>query len=156
MTATTALPTGYATEIDGAAALVVGYLDAFPRHPHPGTIVRTFDGAHTVAEATGVIGTPLYALVSVTWATEVTTVERDGTTRTGYATGWLGTPQGTTWYLHPATYDAELGFYALDGDRRYAANGHEAAVPAEIRDAVRALGCGSDVPAAARVHNFPL
>ena len=59
------LHTGYATDIDGSAALVVGYAHGFPRHPRPGSLVQSFGCADTTALATGVIGVPLYALVSV-------------------------------------------------------------------------------------------
>lgn len=133
----TALPTGFATEIDGAAALVVGYLHAFPRHPQRGALVQPLRGAQTSAVETGVIGVPLYALVSVDWATEVTTIEPGGRARTVFATGWLGTPQGTTWYLHPVTRRADLGLYVLDTEVRYAASGRDAEMPARVRAAVR-------------------
>ncbi|MDH6284496.1 hypothetical protein [Prescottella agglutinans] len=154
----TVLPTGFVTEIDGAAALVVGYVHGFPRHPARGALVQPFTGAHCLASATGVIGAPLYALVSVEWATPVTTVECDGTSRTQYVKGWLGTPQGTSWYLHPAVYDYEMGLYALAAEDRYAASGREAAVPADARAAVQAWGFGGPdgVPASVRVHNFPV
>ena len=152
----TALPTGFATEIDGATALVVGYVHGFPRHPERGALVQPFTGAHSAAAATGVIGAPLYALVSVEWATPVTVVERDGTSRTRHVKGWLGTPQGISWYLHPVAYDYEMGLYALDTEHRYAASGHEAAVPAEARTAVQAWGFGGPdgAPERVRVHNF--
>lgn len=115
--------------------------------------MQPFTGAHSAAAETGVIGAPLYALVAVEWATPVTTVERDGTARTQYVKGWLGTPQGTSWYLHRVAYDYEMGLYALDAEHRYAASGREAVVPAEARTAVRAWGFG-DAPASVRVHNF--
>lgn len=154
----TALPTGFATEIDGAAALVVGYVHGFPRHPQRGALVQPFGGAETSVSATGVIGAALYALVSVEWATEVTTIGVGGRTRTVFAKGWLGTPQGTTWYLHPVAHHADLGVYALDTDARYAASGRVAQVPAQVREAVEAWGFGGaeGVPARAAVHNFAL
>src|SRR5690606_4399647 len=34
----TALPTGFATEVDGAAALIVGGVHSFPRHPQRGAL----------------------------------------------------------------------------------------------------------------------
>ncbi|MFD6677262.1 hypothetical protein ACFWDA_23235 [Rhodococcus zopfii] len=154
----TALPAGFATEIDGAAALVVGYVHSFPRHPQRGALVQPFGGAQTSVSATGVIGVPLYALVSVEWATEVTAVELGGRTRTVFAKGWLGTPQGTTWYLHPVAHHTDLGAYALDTDARYAASGRDAQVPAQVREVVRSWGFGGadGVPARAAVHNFAL
>jgi hypothetical protein len=154
----TALPTGVAAEVDGAAALVVGYLHAFPRHPQRGALVQPLRGAQTSVSETGVIGVPLYALVSVDWATEVTTIEPGGRTRTVFATGRLGTPQGTTWYLHPVAHRADLGLYVLDPDSRYAASGRDAEVPARVRAAVRSWGFGGaeEVPARVAVHNFVL
>ncbi|MGW0022279.1 hypothetical protein ACWDUD_28530 [Rhodococcus sp. NPDC003382] len=154
----TALPAGFATEIDGAAALVVGYVHSFPRHPQRGALVQPFGGAQTSVSATGVIGVPLYALVSVEWAIEVTTVELGGRTRTVFAKGWLGTPQAATWYLHPVAHRADLGVYALDTDARYAASGRDAQVPAQVREVVRSWGFGGagGVPARAAVHNFAL
>ncbi|TCN53504.1 hypothetical protein EV641_106149 [Rhodococcus sp. SMB37] len=154
----TALPAGVAAEVDGAAALVVGYLHAFPRHPQRGALVQPFGGAQTSVSETGVIGVPLYALVSVDWATEVTTIEPGGRTRTVFATGWPGTPQGTTWYLYPAEHHADLGIYVLDTEARYAASGRAAEVPARVRESVRSWGFGGDegVPARVAVHNFAL
>lgn len=154
----TALPTGFATEIDGAAALVVGYVHGFPRHPQRGALVQPFAGAQTSVSEAGVIGVPLYALVSVDWATEVTTIEPGGRTRTVFAKGWLGTPQGTTWYLHPAEHHADLGVYVLDTEARYAASGRDAEVPARVRAAIRSWGFGGTegVPARVAVHNFAL
>ncbi|WP_072814920.1 hypothetical protein [Rhodococcus zopfii] len=154
----TALPTGFATEIDGVAALVVGFVHGFPRHPQRGALVQPFGGAQTSVTAIGVLGAALYALVSVEWATEVTTVERGGRARTVFAKGWLGTPQGTTWYLHPVAHHADLGVYALDTDARYATSGRDAQVPARVRETVRSWGFGGagGVPARAAVHNFAL
>ncbi|WP_420753502.1 hypothetical protein [Rhodococcus sp. O3] len=90
-TPTTALPTGYTAEIDGATALVIGHAHSFPRHPQRGAPVQPFGGTQTSISATRAIDAPLYALVSVEWATEVTTIEPGGSTRTMFAKGWLGT-----------------------------------------------------------------
>ncbi|MEE2062203.1 hypothetical protein [Rhodococcus artemisiae] len=154
----TALPTGFAAEVDGAAALVVGYLHAFPRHPQRGALVQPFGGAQTSVSEAGVIGVPLYALVSVDWATEVTTIESGGCTRTVFATGRLGTPQGTTSYLHPVTRRADLGLYVLDTEARYAASGRDAEVSTRVRAAVRSWGFGGaeGVPSRVPVHNAAL
>lgn len=154
----TALPTGFAAEIDGATALIVGYVHGFPHHPQRGALVQPFGGAQTSASETGVIGEPLYALVSVDWAAEVTTIEPGGRTQTVFATGWLGTPQGTTWYLHPVAHRADLGLYVLDTEVRYAASGRDAEVPARVRAAIRSWGFGGaeGVPARVAVHNFAL
>ncbi|MET4614088.1 hypothetical protein ABIC28_005101 [Rhodococcus sp. PvR044] len=157
MTATaTVLPTGFATEVDGAAALVVGYVHAFPHHPASGSWVRPFAQGDSVAAATGVIGAPLYALVRVDWATEVITVDPiSRSTRSNFVAGVLGMPRGTTWYLHPAVYDAENGAYALDS-HGYGASAANALVPGQARAEVQSWGHdGGGVPAEVRVHNFP-
>ncbi|MBF4476788.1 hypothetical protein SAMN02745947_05504 [Rhodococcus rhodochrous J3] len=152
----TALPTGFATEVDGAAALIVGGVHSFPRHPQRGALAQPFAGAQSSASEVGVIGVPLYALVAVDWATEVTTtIERDGRTRTVFTTGWLGTPRGVTWYLHPAVHDAERGLYLLDASERFAASASTAEVPAAVARAARSWDLGV-VPERVRVHNFPL
>lgn len=101
------------------------------------------------------IGVPLYALVAVDWATEVIVIERDGRARTVFATGWLGTPGGVSWYLHPAVHDAERGLYLLDASERFAASASTAEVPAAVARAARSWGLGA-VPERVRVHDFPL
>lgn len=152
----TMLPTGFATEIDGTAVLVVGHVHSFPSHPARGADVQPFDGGDDVVTATGVVGAPLYALVSVTWATQVTTVDvAAGTSVAEYVPGFLGTPRGTTWYLHPAVHDAETGSYQLDSNG-YAASGYGAAVPAHVRAAVVAPSADGQVPGNVKVHDFPL
>ena len=153
------LPTGYATEINGAAALVVGFAHGFPRTPAPGSLVQPFVGADTSVMATGVIGAPLYALVSVEWATEVKTVDPEtGAPTTRYAYGMLGVPTGTTWHLHPAVESAVLGGYVLAPDRRYGASVCGAEVPPRARGGVQAWGfSGPDgVPDRARVLDVAL
>ncbi len=87
--------------------------------------------------------------------TEVRTIERDGSTRTVFVTGWLGTPQGVTWSLRPAVHDVERGLYRLDDSERFAASASTAEVPAAIAGVVRSWGLGA-VPERVRVHNFPL
>lgn len=151
------LPAGFATTVDDVDALVVGYVYGSPGHPRPGSLVQPFGGADTSAAATGVVGAPLYALVSVTWATPVTTIESDGTATTRHVRGWLGAPQGTTWYLYPAIHDAELGLYTLECDRSYSAGAAEADLPQAVQTAVKAWGFGGTdgVPARVRVYNFP-
>ena len=70
-TSRAALTTIVAHLSDGTRALIVGRIDAFPGHPAAGTPVEP------LAVGTGEAATdhdgPLFALVSVTWATEVTT-----------------------------------------------------------------------------------
>lgn len=151
----TALPTGFATEVDGAAALIVGGVHSFPRHPQRGALAQPFAGAQSSASEVGVIGVPLYALVAVDWAIEVATIERDGRTRTVFTTGWLGAPRGVTWYLHPAVHDAERGLYLLDASERFAASASAVEIPAAVARAARSWGLGA-VPERVRVHNFPL
>jgi hypothetical protein len=151
----TALPAGFVTEVDGAAALIVGGSTSFPRHPQRGALAQPFAGAQGSASEVGVIGVPLYALVAVDWATEVTTIERGGRTRTVFATGWLGTPRGVTWYLHPAVHDAARGLYLLDDSERFAASASTAEIPAVVARVARSWDLGA-VPGRVRVHNFPL
>jgi len=155
MTATAVLPTGFATEIDGVTALVVGVVHSFPSHPRPGALVQPFGGAPTAVEEAGVLGVTLYALVAVEWATEVRTIERDGTECTVFAKGWLGTPQGIGWYLHPAVHDAERRLYLLDDSERFAASASMVDLPAAVVRATWSWGLGA-VPQQVKVHNSPL
>ncbi|NMM90358.1 hypothetical protein B2J88_39530 [Rhodococcus sp. SRB_17] len=53
-------------------------------------------------------------MISVTWATEVMTIDaRTQTSTSEYVAGMLGCPGGVTWYLTPAEYDADTGIYSL-------------------------------------------
>ena len=147
--------TGFTTVVDGVDALVVGYVYSSPGHPRPGSLIQPFAGADVPAgEASAA---PLYALVSVVWATPVTTIESDGTAVTRNVKGWIGTPQGITWYLYPAVHNPALGLCTLEFDRSYSASAAEADLPVPVQDAVREWGFGGSggVPARVQVHNFP-
>ena len=87
---------------------------------------------------------PLFALVSVTWATEVTTVNaHTGASHTKYVPGLLGSPMGTSWYLAMVT-PGEHGF-TLTG--RHAA-GHRTATLPDLD--------GINAPRQVKVHDFAL
>ncbi|WP_197494649.1 MULTISPECIES: hypothetical protein [unclassified Gordonia (in: high G+C Gram-positive bacteria)] len=84
-----------------------------------------------------------FALVSVTWATEVTTHSlTTGDTVTEYVPGFLG-PSGTSWYLAPVSA-TEHGFRLVG---RCAAGFHTARLP-EL--------AGIDAPRQVNVHDFPI
>ncbi|WP_413617327.1 hypothetical protein QBL07_024490 (plasmid) [Gordonia rubripertincta] len=101
-TSRAALTTIPATLSDGTRARIIGRVDAFPGHPDPGTPVEPLT-AGTSEPVTDLDG-PLFALVSVTWATEVTTVNaHTGASHTKYVPGLLGSPMGTSWYLAMVT-----------------------------------------------------
>lgn len=140
-TSRAALTTIVAHLSDGTRAHIVGRIDAFPGHPAAGTPVEP------LAVGTGEAATdhdgPLFALVSVTWATEVTTHNlTTGDTVTEYVPGFLG-PSGTSWYLAPVTA-TEHGFRLVG---RCAAGFHTARLP-EL--------AGIDAPRQVNVHDFPI
>ncbi|MEP9394656.1 hypothetical protein ABLE92_21880 [Gordonia sp. VNQ95] len=137
--ALTTIPT---TLSDGALAHIIGRVDAFPGHPGPGTPVEPLTTG--TSEPVTDLDAPLFALVSVTWATEVTTVNaHTGTSHTKYVPGLLGSPSGTSWYLAPVT-PGEHGF-TLTG--RHAA-GHRTATLPDLD--------GIDAPRQVKVHDFAL
>lgn len=123
MTANRAALASTTVEIsDGRTAHIVGYVDAFPHHPQAGTIAAPIPGHDEPVTAT----TDVYALVSVRWATEVTTLDTaTGRSTVAYMPGLLGSPRGTHWYLAPV--DATPRGYAIVGGR--ANSGHTAQVP---------------------------
>lgn len=140
-TSRAALTTIVAHLSDGTRALIVGRIDAFPGHPAAGTPVEP------LAVGTGEAATdhdgPLFALVSVTWATEVTTHSlTTGDTVTECVPGFLG-PSGTSWYLAPVSA-TEHGFRLVG---RCAAGFHTARLP-EL--------AGIDAPRQVNVHDFPI
>ncbi len=107
---------------DGRTAHLVGYVDAFPRHPQAGTIAAPIPGDDEPVTGSA----DVYALVSVRWATEVTTIDAaTGASSVEYVPGLLGTPSGTHWYLAPV--EATPHGYAIVGGR--ANRGHTAHVP---------------------------
>lgn len=124
---------------NGTTAHIVGRIDAFPGHPTAGTPVEPLtDDPNTHHDG------PAFALVSVTWATQLTTVDlRTGTSRVQYVPGLLGSPTGTSWYLAPVT-PTEHG-YALTG--RTAAGYHTATLP-QLPNI--------DAPHQVKVHDFPI
>ncbi|OYD61354.1 hypothetical protein [Rhodococcus sp. OK302] len=68
--------TGHVATIDGEPVLVAGYVDAFPHHPARGVQIAAFGSAAPESDL------PLFALVSVTWATEVMTIDARAQTST--------------------------------------------------------------------------
>ncbi len=141
-TSRAALTTIPATLSDGTRAHIIGRVDAFPGHPNSGTPVEplTTGTGEPVTDHDG----PLFALVSVTWATELTTINADtGASRTEYVPGLLGNPSGTSWYLAPVT-PGQHGF-TLTG--RHAAGHRTATLPALD---------GIDAPRQVKVHDHPL
>lgn len=107
---------------DGRTGHIVGYVAAFPHHPAPGTITTPIPGHNEPVAG----NTDVYALVSVRWATEVTTIDvSTGHSVVDYVPGLLGTPRGTSWYLAPVA--ATPNGYAIIGGR--ANSGHTAHIP---------------------------
>lgn len=108
---------------DGTTGHIVGYIDAFPSHPARGTIAAPIPGPDEPLITTS---DAVFALVSVRWATEITTVDvSTGTSTVDYVTGLLG-PNGTSWYL-ALVEPTEHGFATIGG---HAAGEHTAPVPA--------------------------
>ncbi|MDD4865578.1 MAG: hypothetical protein PHQ28_00110 [Mycobacterium sp.] len=138
----TAIPT------TGDPIVLVGYVHSFPRHPQPGTLLeQLFTGHHVRPDEHS--PETLYALVSVDWATEHTTIDLDSGQRSSEfrRDGFLGAPTGRSWYLTPALYDAAAGRYRLNNGGL--ARGHrDATLPATVV----ALGAPNTVP----IHDFPL
>ncbi|MEB3023063.1 MULTISPECIES: hypothetical protein [Mycolicibacter] len=133
----TAIPTsGHQDSI-----IVVGHINSFPRHPEPGAQVEPFPNE---VPPTGP-SDRLYALVSVQWAQQWTSVDIDtGESSTEYrAGGTLGTPTGTTWYLAPVVIDGNT--YRLTG--RVARGFRDAQLP-EIP--------GLDAPMVVPIHDHQL
>jgi hypothetical protein len=130
----------------GESLILVGYVHSFPRHPQPGTVVDSLVEGYEVSPA-DYAPERLYALVSVDWATKVTSVDADtGHSSTSYLRGF-GTPDGVTWYLSPATFDAATGRFHLNNGRL--ARGHrDARLPSELVS----LGAPDVVP----IHDFPV
>lgn len=130
----------------GESLILVGHVHAFPRHPEPGTVVDGLVEGYEIRPAE-FPAQRLYALVSVDWATKVTSVDADtGHSSTSYLRGF-GTPDTVTWYLSPAVFDAATGRYHLNNGRL--ARGHrDARLPADLV----ALGAPDVVP----IHDFPL
>ena len=140
-TSRAALTTIVAHLSDGTTAHIIGCIDAFPGHPAAGTIAEPLTAG--TGEAVTDHDAPLFALVSVTWATEVTTHNlATGDTVTKYVPGLLG-PSGTSWYLAPVTA-TETGFRLVG---RRAAGFRTARLP-EIP--------GIDAPRQVNVHDFPI
>lgn len=128
---------------DGTLGYIVGSVSAFPRHPAPGTpLVPLEVPALTLADQV-----EMFAVVSVDWATEVTTIDLDTTTSTTTfdRSGLLGSPRGRTWYL--ALVSVIDDAFALTA-ARFAAGFRTAALPA-----IPGL---ADAPAEVRVHDHPL
>ncbi|ASR05636.1 hypothetical protein [Gordonia rubripertincta] len=141
-TSRAALTTIVAHLSDGTRAHIVGRIDAFPGHPAAGTLADSLT-AGTGEAITDHDRGPFFVLVSVTWATPVTTHNLDtGEAVTKYVPGLLG-PSGTSWYLAPVTA-SEAGFRLVG---RCAAGYRTARLP-EIP--------GIDVPRQVNVHDFPI
>lgn len=128
----------------GDNLVLVGHVHAFPRHPAPATPVEPLVDGYTVNPAEFPEDL-LYALVSVEWATPVTDVDPEsGESATRFLRGF-GTPTEVTWYLTPATFDANSGQFILNNSGL--ARGHrDARLPAELEH----LGAPSVVP----IHDF--
>ncbi|MDI9979474.1 hypothetical protein [Rhodococcus sp. IEGM 1307] len=135
----------YRALIDGRPVRVVGHLPAGPHHLSRGTMVDAFD-----PPADPDPNPALYVLVSVQWATEVTTVDTD---TSAFVEGAFGTPRGVSWYLTPVVYDQATGAYAL-APQAYAAGPAIGALHEDVIHVVR--GAGYAVPTAVRVYDFPL
>ncbi|RAV04460.1 hypothetical protein DQP56_01145 [Mycolicibacter senuensis] len=120
---------------------IVGHVESFPRHPEPGTRVAPFPGEVAPPDHPEL----LYALVSVRWAQQWTSVDIDtGESSTEYRRGGtLGTPAGTTWYLAPVAFDGSA--YQLAG--RTARGFRDVQLPAIP---------GLDPPAVVPIHDHPL
>lgn len=126
-----------ATTTDGAPLKVVGRVQAFPRHPAPGTTVEPFD-----QKPPAELDSDPYALVTVDWATEYKSFDPDtGDLSTEYRRGGFGTPTGQTWYLTPAQFDTATGIYRTDS-RQMARGFRDARLSAELV----ALGAPEEVP----------
>jgi hypothetical protein len=130
----------------GEPIVLVGYVHGFPRHPAPGTVVEPLTSGYEV-RASDHRPELLYALVSVEWATPVTTMNVDaGTSSTEYRRGGvLGAPDGWSWYLSPAEFDGAVGGFRLNS-RGLARGYRDARLPAELV----ALGAPEVVP----IHDF--
>ncbi|KAF0964928.1 MULTISPECIES: hypothetical protein [Rhodococcus] len=88
----------YRALINGREVQVIGHLHATPHHPDSEVTITPFDD---LAEPGS--GAHLFALVSVRWATDVSTVDLDtGVSHRKYFDGLFGMPNGTSWYLTPA------------------------------------------------------
>lgn len=142
----TVAATSHLAATDNEPVLVAGYLHAFPHHPARGAQITGF--AATAPES----DLPLFALVSVTWATEVITFDARTHARTSeYVEGMLGCPRGVTWYLTPAEYDAATGTYWLVR-KSLAAGTRTAHLPESLITAMRAQR--RNPPNVMRVHDF--
>lgn len=128
---------------DGTLGYIVGSVSAFPRHPAPGTPLALLE----VPALTFADQAELFAVVSVDWATEVTTVDiATATSTTEFdRSGLLGAPSERTWYL--ALVSVIDGAFALTA-ARFAAGFRTATLPA-----IPGLG---DAPTEVRVHDHPL
>ena len=130
----------------GESLILVGHVHSFPRHPQPGTVVDALVQGYEVRPA-DYPAERLFALVSVDWATQVTSVDADtGNSSTSYVRGF-GTPTTVTWYLSPAAFDPATGRYHLNNGRL--ARGHrDARLPAVL------VGLGD--PDVVSIHDFPV
>ena len=141
-TSRAALTTIAVTLSDGTTARIIGRVDSFPGHPAAGTAVEPLTTGN--AEAATDHDAPLFALVSVTWATEVTTTNPNtGVSRTESVPAFPGMPTGTSWYLAPVT----PGVHGFTLPGRTAA-GHRTATLPEIADL--------EAPRQVKVHDFPI
>ncbi|AGB27003.1 hypothetical protein Mycsm_06900 (plasmid) [Mycobacterium sp. JS623] len=130
----------------GESLILVGHVHSFPRHPEPGTVVDALVQGYEVSPADYAVER-LYALVSVDWATKVTSLDADtGHSSTSYLRGF-GTPDGVTWYLSPVVLNSATGRFHLNNGRL--ARGHrDARLPAEL------VGLGA--PDVVPIHDFPV
>lgn len=133
---------------EGHPIVLVGHVHGFPAHPDPGTVLGSLMSGYEVRPDDHPPEL-LYALVTVDWATEYTTVDVDsGESSTEYRRdGSLGVPTGWSFYLAPAVFDEAAGCYRLNN--RQLARGHRnAQLPANVV----ALGVPEVVP----IHDFPV
>ena len=137
----------YHALIDGREVQVVGHVHTSPHHPDRGAAITPFED---LAEPG--TGAHLFALVSVRWATDVSTVDLDtGVSHSKYFEGLFRTPNGTSWYLTPAVYDPRSRTYAL-GSQALAAGLSIGALHVDVLEVVG--GAGYAAPAGVRVHDF--
>lgn len=136
--------TDFGFDYNGGTGIIVGYVNAFPHHPDAGTPVAPFP--HLTHEPTDAA---LFALVSVDWATPVTTVDlgTGAASETRYdRSGMFGMPTGLTWNLRLVTRHDDGGYTLAQGS--YAAGFHTATIPAAVRAEV------TGVPATVKIHDF--
>lgn len=140
---------GNATEFEfdynGDTALIVGYVNAHPRHPDAGTAVTPFAGVNVDPDD----APALFALVSVDWATPLETIDlaTGAVVETGKNVNIFGLPQGLTWNVSPVSRH-EGGYVLSQG--WYAAGHHTATIPAAVRAQV------TGAPATVKIHDFPV